>query len=200
MLQAFWSPYKKVLRFVEDQVAKRAAEEEKGSHAMLSDGATGLAKPGDPKAPPRKLDIGVVAALGVAVGGITAAIGALLQGFFGLGMWMPLGLLGLIGLISGPSMLIAWLKLRQRNIGPLLDANGWAVNAHAMVNVPFGASLTKRAVLPKGSTLDKRDPFREPQIPWQLLLVLAVVTSIAFAWLMGKMDNVLPAGPRIEAK
>ena len=200
VLQAFWSPYKKVLRFVEDQVAKRAAEEEKSSHAVLTEGTTSVAKAEDPKAPPRKLDIGVVAALGVAVGGITAAIGALLQGFFGLGLWMPLGLLGLIGLISGPSMLIAWLKLRQRNIGPLLDANGWAVNAHAMVNLPFGASLTKQAVLPKGSRLDTRDPYREPQIPWQLLLVLAVVTSIAFAWLMGKMDNVLPAGPRIEAR
>jgi hypothetical protein len=74
---------------------------------------------------PKKLDIGVVAALGVAVGGITAALGALLQAFFGLGLFMPIGLLGALLLISGPSMLIAGLKLRQRNIGPLLDASGW---------------------------------------------------------------------------
>ena len=90
----------------------------------------------------------MVAALGVSVGGITAGMGALLQSFFGLGFWMPLGLVGLVLLISGPSMLIAWLKLRQRNIGPLLDANGWAVNANAMLNVPFGASLTAVASSP----------------------------------------------------
>ena len=41
---------------------------------------------------------------------------------------MPLGVVGLVLLISGPSMLIAFLKLRQRNLGPILDANGWAVN------------------------------------------------------------------------
>ena len=46
-------------------------------------------------------------------------------------MWMPLGLLALMLLISGPSMLLAWLKLRQRNLGPLLDANGWAINGRA---------------------------------------------------------------------
>jgi len=28
-------------------------------------------------------------------------------------------------------MIIAWLKMRQRNLGPILDANGWAVNSKA---------------------------------------------------------------------
>ena len=103
--QAFWSPYKKVLRFVEEQVAKRAAEEEKDSNALLAEGVTTVGKAGEEGKlvkEPKKLDIGVVAALGVAVGGITAAIGALLQSFFGLGFWMPLGVVGLLGLISGP--------------------------------------------------------------------------------------------------
>lgn len=74
----------------------------------------------------------------MAVGGITAALGALLQAFFGLGLFMPIGLLGALLLISGPSMLIAGLKLRQRNIGPLLDASGWAVNANAKLKRSSG--------------------------------------------------------------
>ena len=40
---------------------------------------------------------------------------------------------GLLLLISGPSMIIAYMKLRKRNLGPILDANGWAVNARANV-------------------------------------------------------------------
>jgi len=47
------------------------------------------------------------------------------------------GALGLLLAISGPSMLIAWLKLRQRNVGPILDANGWSVNALAKINIPL---------------------------------------------------------------
>ena len=95
---------------------------------------------------------------------------------------MPLGLLGLVLLISGPSMLIAWLKLRQRNVGPLLDANGWAVNAKARINVPFGASLTRLAVLPKGSYVDLRDPFAEKRRPWGLYLVLLIIVAGGIWW------------------
>ncbi len=195
--QAFWSPYKKAIRFVEEQVAKRAAAEEADSHALLQGGVTTAGKAVDEGkgaiAPaPKKLDIGVVAALGVAVGGITAAMGALLQGFFGLGMWMPLGVVGILLLISGPSMLIAWLKLRQRNIGPLLDANGWAVNANAKLNVPFGASLTKEAKLPAGSTLDRRDPYEEKSAPWRTYVTLAAILVLAVTWYLGKLDHYLP--------
>jgi hypothetical protein len=182
--QAFWSPYKKLVRFIEDQVAKRAAASEAASDSMLTgavDKAGAVVKTGDATAvAPKKFDVGVVAALGVAVGGITAALGAIMQSFFGLGLWMPLGLVGLLLLISGPSMLIAWLKLRTRNIGPLLDANGWAVNANARINVPFGASLTCIGALPKGSSLDLVDPFAEKRQPWGLWLFAAAV--IVAAW------------------
>ena len=35
---------------------------------------------------------------------------------------------------------------------PILDANGWAVNARAKMNVPFGGALTGVAALPPGAT------------------------------------------------
>jgi hypothetical protein len=194
--QAFWSPYKKALRFIEEQVAKRAADADKAANEKLTSGIGEVTKAGEegkvPDKTPKKLDVGVVAALGVAVGGITAAVGALLQAFFGLGLWMPLGVVGLLLLISGPSMLIAWLKLRQRNIGPLLDANGWAINANAMLNVPFGASLTRVAKLPPGSTLDTQDPYAEARRPWRLYFTLFILLCVGIAWYLGKIDHLLP--------
>jgi hypothetical protein len=189
--QAFWSPYKKVIRFVEEQVAKRAQAADADANDKLTAKATAVeksAEAGTAKPPEKKFDIGVVAALGVAVGGITAALGALLEAFFGLGFWMPLGLVGLLLLISGPSMLIAWLKLRQRNIGPLLDANGWAVNANAKLNVPFGGSLTRTASLPAGSRLDTVDPFAEERKPWGLYITLVAIVALAGLWYFGKLD------------
>jgi len=82
-------------------------------------------------------------------------------------------------LISGPSMVIAWFKLRQRNLGRLLDANGWAVNTRARINIPFGASLTGLARLPLGAVRTQSDPFEEKRTPWKAWLLLILVAASA---------------------
>ncbi len=196
--QAFWSPYKKAVAFIEEQVNKRAASADAEAGAKLTAHASDLEKSalGDAPAPQKKIDIGTVAALGVAVGGIAAAFGALLEAFFGLGLWMPAGLVGLVLLISGPSMAIAALKLRQRALGPLLDANGWALNAPAKLNIPFGGSLTKRAVLPPGSQRSLSDPYAVKTQPWGWYIFIAICASVALAWWLGRLDRMLPTGLR----
>jgi hypothetical protein len=206
--QAFWAPYKKALRLVEEQVARRVGEAEAAASTRMSSTVETTSEavvPGGPAAAPavargpaapRKLDIGVVAAIGVAVGGITAALGALLQAFFGLGIWMPLGILGLMLAISGPSMAIAALKLRKRNLGPLLDANGWAVNAQARINVPLGASLTLLATLPPGAERDLTDRYATKKHPWWLYLTLVALLAAGVAWYLGKLDPHLPNAAR----
>lgn len=195
--QAFWSPYKKLVRLIEEQVSKRAAAAQAEADANVSSKALSVdaATKGDVKAPappPKKLDIGVVAALGVAVGGITAALGVFLQAFLGLGLWMPLGVLGLMLAISGPAMAVAWLKLRRRNIGPLLDANGWAINVMPRVNVALGRELTELAALPPGTPRDLVDPFAEKKPPvWRTILIV-LLAALAIGWLLGRLDARLP--------
>lgn len=183
--EAFWSPYKRVLRFVEDFIAKRAAEADKAADAKLSAAAVGLAgsaqrKDGPAPAQP-KVDVGTVAALGVAVGGITTALGMMLSAFFGLGYWIPVGILGLMLLISGPSMAIAWMKLRTRTLGPLLDANGWAVNGRIRINIPFGTTMTRLARLPDNAVRRLGDPYAERRAPWLTIAILLLVT-VAAGW------------------
>ena len=197
--QAFWTPYKRFVASIEGMINARAAAAEKASDAKVAGAAASVqdATAGAPKAPEKSMfDVGTVAALGVAVGGITAALGAFLGALFGLGMWMPIGFAGIILIISGPSMLLAWLKLRQRNLGPLLDANGWAVNAQAKVNVPLGKSLTQIAELPKGSARDLADPFAEKRRPWGFYAFLLVLLGLAFGWYLGSLDGMLPASVR----
>ena len=145
-----------------------------------------------PPPPPKKLDLGTVAAIGVAIGGVGTLVGALLGVMFGLGKWIPLGLLALILLISGPAMLLAWLKLRRRNLGPILDANGWAINGRARINVAFGAAMTEIAKLPKGSSRTLDDPFADKKTPWKRWVFLIVVLGLAGAWYVGKLDRYLP--------
>jgi hypothetical protein len=195
--QAFWSPYKKFVRLLEDQVAKRAAAADVTADAKLAAVASSVAQADKTKpVEPKKMDIGTVAALGVGVGAVSTVIGGFLSGFIKLGLWMPLGVIGLLLLISGPSMLIAWLKLRQRNLGPILDANGWAVNTRARVNVPFGGALTGVATLPPGSERSFEDPFADKKIRWGLYLFylfLAGFLTLVGLWYFGKLDNALPS-------
>lgn len=85
-----------------------------------------------------------------------------------------LALVGLLLLIPGPSMLIAWLKLRQRNLGPILDANGWAVNGRVRVPVSLGRNLTSVAKLPPGTLPTMDDKFAEPPMIWPKLVAFAI--------------------------
>jgi len=117
---------------------------------------------------------------------------------FGLPTWeIPLVIVGLLVAVSLPSVVMAWLQLRKRNLGPILDANGWAVNASAKMNVPFGASLTQIAVLPPGSQRDLVDPFAEKKSPWpRIILVLVILAVLGGCWYLGKLDKILPAKAR----
>jgi hypothetical protein len=193
--EAFWMPYKKLVRFIEEQISKRAQAEDAASQARVGQGLTSVDKPAAPMAPPpapNKLDLGSIALIGTAIGGISLLIGGLMTAMFGLGLWMPLGLLGLVMLISGPSMLFAFLKLRQRNLGPILDANGWAINTKAKMNVPFGAALTLIARLPAGAERSLADPYAERRRPWKVYIFLLVLFVVSYSWLIGRLDGLLP--------
>jgi hypothetical protein len=169
---------------IEEQVAKRAAAAEAASSAKVGSAAEATAnvdKTAASAAPPKKVDVGTVAAIGVMITGAISALTLILGYVFGLKAWQyPLVLLGLMLVISGPSMLIAWLKLRKRNLGPILDANGWAINNCAKMNIPFGASLTDLPKLPPGSERSLEDPFAEKKSPWPKLIVIAIILFIAF--------------------
>ena len=82
-------------------------------------------------------------------------------------------------MISGPAMLLAWLKLRRRNLGPILDANGWAINGRARINVAFGAALTELAKLPEGAQRSLDDPFADKKTPWKRWVFLVIVLVLA---------------------
>jgi hypothetical protein len=194
--QAFWSPYKRVARFIQEQAAKRAAATDAKVMDNLTQAAATVetaAETGKVPDPPRpRLDNGLITALAIGAGGLGGMLGALLGGFLSLGVWMPLGVLGILLLVSGPSMMLAWLKLRQRNLGPLLDANGWAVNARAKINVPFGRSLTQVATLPPGAQRDLVDPFAERKTTrnWLVFIVLMAIAAIAlFKWNQYQQQN-----------
>lgn len=185
--QAFFSPYKKFIRFVEEQLAK---------HASAADASTGTAVSG--VATNKRFDVGTIAAMGVALGALSGAVSGFAMALFGLKVWMPLGLLGIVLAISAPSMLIAWLKLRMRTAGPLLEASGWAINGRIKINLPLGKALTDRAVIPPGSQRSLRDPYKDRAAFWRAFFFWLILAGIAAFFITAKFRHTWPFEPSQE--
>jgi hypothetical protein len=191
--QAFFAPYKKLVRLIEEQVAKRAATAEAAVDAKLSSAALAITggPPSTPAAPPKpRIDTGTLAAIGLVLTTLLAALGGIFGRIAGLVWWqIPLAMLAILLAISIPSVVMAYLKLRRRNLGPILDANGWAINAKAKMNVPFGGALTAVAALPPGSQRDMVDPFAEKRSLWPKV-ILALIVLIAAYVVLNKLGYI----------
>ena len=193
--QAFWAPYKRLARLVGEQMQKMAAARSKAADdraALQAIAATQNMAAGKPvPPPPPPFDVGkfagIFAAIGLAIGAIGTMLAAVLTGILKLAWWqIPIAIAGIMLAISLPSVLLAWLKLRKRNLGPILDANGWAVNARVKINIPFGTSLTAAARLPENAERSLVDPFAEKKSPWKLYLFLAALLAAALMlWRQG---------------
>ena len=189
--QAFWSPYRKLGEWVSGLITKSAAEKEKKSFAdmtakLQTPPAAGQA------AQPAPFDIakfaGIFAAIGMAIGALGTFLTGLLDEVGKIaenGWWaIPALIICILLTISGPSMVLAWMKLRKRNLAPLLNANGWAINADAIVNVLFGNTLTEQAQYP---IMKLKDPFQKKGLSkgskWSIAIA-AIVLGIAIAILV----------------
>jgi hypothetical protein len=196
--QAFWSPYKQLARMVGETVEKIAAAKAKTVQVQMTAAVDGtIQKPAPAKADAQPFDAGrfagIFAAIGLALGAIGTAIASVVTGFLNLSWWqMPLAVGGIVLAVSGPSIVIAAMKLRQRNLGPLLDANGWAVNSRARINIPFGTALTALARIPEGAERSLSDPYAEKRTPWRTYLALAILVMLmAVAWRTGLFARLL---------
>ena len=197
--QAFFSPYRKLARAVETRMNKMAAAQDEKANANLSKGVENASiKEDDAKAkkePPAPFDVGkfagIFAAIGLAIGAIGTVLAAVLGGFMKLVWWkMPLAILGILLLISGPAILMAYLKLRKRNLAPILDANGWAINARVIINIQFGRTLTHLAVLPKGAKINFNDPFTKKKFPIVPFFIVLLLLAAGVVYLLQKYGYV----------
>jgi hypothetical protein len=186
--QAFWSPYRKVADWVIGLVNKSVEEKEKKNFSEATTKIQATADKTKSTKVPEKVapfDIakfaGIFAAIGMALGMIGTALVSVAEGFAALTWWQAiLVIVGIVLFISGPSMVMAWLKLRRRNIAPILNANGWAMNASSIVNITFGGTLTEIAHFPK---IKMQDPFAKKKMAaWKKwLIVISVLLVLAGA-------------------
>ena len=199
--EAVWEPYKKIARMIGEQISKFAASRQQGvldsAGKQISSAESAVAAPSaaEASAPP-KFDIarsaGLFAAVGLALGVMGTALASLAKAAFSLEWWQfPLVFLGIFLLISGPSVIIAWFKLRKRTLGPLLEASGWAVNSRAPINIPLASALTFTAKLPRHAHRSFSDPLKQKKRwgLWAFIAALAVSAVIGWWWFAKSDEN-----------
>ena len=191
--QAFWSPYRKLGEWVSGLITKSAAEKEKKSFAdmtakLQTPPAAGQAAPAQP------FDVakfaGIFAAIGLAIGSIGTFLTSLLSEVKEMHAWALLIVPAILIVVSGPSMILAWMKLRKRNLAPLLNANGWAINADAIISVLFGNTLTEQAQFPLVKLQDPHAKIKKLSKggKWSIAIaamLLGVAIAVLVLWYLG---------------
>ena len=187
---AFWAPYRKVSNFISEKIDKSAADKDAAALSKLT--ASADAGPAGAKQP---FDIakfaGIAAAVGMALAGIGAVLVAIGAAVKSLTWWQWLIIIAAVMLlISGPSCFIAWRKLRKRNLGPVLNANGWAINSQVLVNILFGKTLTSVAKYPKMKLDDpyaRKTPWWRKCLCWLIALLVIAFVVLYFTGNLGWM-------------
>ena len=194
--EAFWDPWRKIAAMAGAQVRKVIAAKH---DAALAGAVKKIETLGSaPSEAPKKMEgaalASSVAALGIAVGLIGSAVGGLVSVVAGLPLWKTaLGLIGVLLLVSGPSMILTWFKLRSRDLAPILNACGWAVNRNLRLSLKLGRLFTTEATLPANSDRQLTDPFADSHALRNQLLAFLLVAAIAAAcWFAGLLDCALP--------
>ncbi len=195
--QAFFHPYKKLSKTISERINRTASEKESkvsddlNKLANTTNAATATSADSTKKAFDPTTLVALTAGIGVGAGVILNAVSALVKPWYTL----LLVIAGLALVISGPSMFLTWLKLRKRNLGPILNANGWAINSSVIINSLFGATLTSLAKYPK--FVAGSDPFaprkKSPRIKFLIvLIILALIGYLVWSFINTLAQTPMP--------
>ena len=182
LAEAFWAPWKKigegiagtVKKFIGDRQAKATDSVQKGTESTQAGGAAMASS---------------IAAIGIGIGMVGAAAASLMAAISSMPAWkIGIALVALVLIVSVPSMILAWFKLRKRDLGVVLNACGWAINRPMRFSMKRAAAFTKCAPNPMAKV-------------WFAILVLLLVALGGLAWWQAKAgcDKAACAAPAPQA-
>ena len=178
--EAFWAPWKKIFTTVAEQAKKFLGAKQDAAVANVTAKATAApaAAPAD-KGSNGAAIASSIAAIGIGVGMLGTACAALIGLVAGLPLWkVALGLLCVLLIVSLPSVILTYFKLRKRDIGAILNACGWAVNRPLYFSMKRAKLFTHEAKIPASASL-ARDPYADGHPVRNFLIVVLILLAIA---------------------
>jgi hypothetical protein len=94
----------------------------------------------------------------VAVAALGSSFAFVTKTFSDVKWWYLFATLGaLLAVIVVPLAVLAFLKLNRRNLTPLLEASGWAINGRIRVNAAMGSLFTRPTIYPRDAWKQRGD-------------------------------------------
>jgi len=118
---------------------------------------------------------GLLMGAGVALAALTSALAYVAKTVAGAS-WIAIviSLLVAVLLVMLPTSIVAFLKLRGRDLSAILEGSGWAINARMRLTRRQGRSFTQRPAYPKGAKGVRRYLWQTLGITLLVLAALAV--------------------------
>ena len=142
LAEAFWAPWRKLGEGVASTVKKFLGAKQSAAQATVDASARSTEAGGAAMA-------SSVAAIGIGIGMVTAAAASLMAVVSGMNAKeVAISIVALVLVVSLPSMILTWFKLRKRDLGAILNAGGWAVNRPMDFSMKRARAFTKCAPNP----------------------------------------------------
>lgn len=153
--EAVKAPFRRTAEFigkrVEEFAASRQAASEASAKAALEKGTATAAgaKPGEAKKLDPAVLAGVVASGGLALAAVGSALAFIVSALAKISFLAAIkAIISILLVICFFAGFLGWLKLRLRNLGPIFEANGWAVNPKMKVKGRLASIFTRAPGLP----------------------------------------------------
>lgn len=186
LCEAFFAPWRRIGAAVAGAVRKVVAGKDATdtlaakAEAAVSKADTG-AKPAVPAGSGAMM--ASVATLGIALSFAATAVTGIVAALTNTPVWKTgLAVLGVILVVSVPNVILTWFRLRARDLAPILNASGWAVNRRIGLTPALGRFFTQRAIY-LGRRFVPGPPMTRTR-RWPTLLggLVALVILLAAAW------------------
>ena len=139
LAEAFWSPWRKLGEGVASTVKKFLGDKQAAAQKNVEAGTQNAQAGGAAMA-------SSVAAIGIGVGMMGTAVAAIAAAVKGMGaLQIALSIVAIVLVVSLPSVILTWFKLRQRDLGAILNAGGWAINRPMRFSMKRARAFTKCA-------------------------------------------------------
>ena len=137
--EAFWAPWRKLGEGIAASVKKFLGDKQTAAQKSVEAGTQNAQAGGAAMA-------SSVAAIGIGVGMVGASLAAVMKAVADMTWWQILvAIAAVILVVSLPSVVLTWFKLRQRDLGAILNASGWAINRPMRFSMKRARSFTKCA-------------------------------------------------------
>ncbi len=145
LAEAFFAPWRKVGKAFTEGVRKLIASKGDAATASMVAKAENASK-GTGSVPANSgAMMASVATLGIALSFVATAVTGILAALTNTPFWkIGLAVLGIVCIVSVPNVILTWFRLRSRNLAPILNASGWAVNRRIGLTPGLGRFFTQR--------------------------------------------------------